>query len=158
MQKGRTATEAVRPFRFSIDLCGRLVFLGLFGAAGGLVLLFEAVHASSRIDQLLFTSKERMAGGADFHSDIALVRRARFEGMAAGADDINFVVSGVNTGLHFSTGILSRFSVYQKYEPPCPLGNTGAGSQGDKNLRLKLTREAAGPQERDSDTGRNRLH
>jgi len=28
----------------------------------------------------------------------------------------------------------------------------------EKNLRLKLTLEAAGPQERDSDTGRNRLH
>src|SRR5690349_21176607 len=96
------------------NLCVRLGLLGLFRAASSLVLLFEAVDASGGVDQLLLPGKEGVAGGTDFHADIALVRRARLEDMAAGADDVDFVVSGVNSSLHFVTGILSRPSVYQK--------------------------------------------
>src|SRR6516162_6802510 len=72
----------------------------LFLASGGFVLLLKPVDPSGRIYQLLSASKERVAGGADFHADIAFVRGARFKGMSAGADDVNFVVCGVNTCLH----------------------------------------------------------
>ena len=72
----------------------------LFLASGGFVLLLEPVDPSGRIYQLLSAGKERVAGGADFHADVAFVRGARFKGMSAGADDVNFVVCGVNTCLH----------------------------------------------------------
>ena len=72
----------------------------LFLASGGFVLPLKPVDPSGRIYQLLSASKERVAGGADFHADIAFVRGARFKGMSAGADDVNFVVCGVNTCLH----------------------------------------------------------
>jgi hypothetical protein len=39
------------------------------------------------------------------------VGRARLEGVPAGADHINFVVSGVNTSLHLLRGFLSGISV-----------------------------------------------
>jgi hypothetical protein len=80
-------------------------------AAFGSVLLLEPVNASGGVNQLLTAREEGMAGRADFHADIALVSRPRFERVAAGANHIKFVVSGVNTSLHCSTGILSRPSV-----------------------------------------------
>jgi hypothetical protein len=96
---------------------GLLFLRTLFGrgnrsvAAFGRVLLFEPVNASGGVNQLLTAREEGMAGRADFHADIALVSRPRFERVAAGANHIKFVVSGVNTSLHCSTGILSRPSV-----------------------------------------------
>src|SRR5581483_8972834 len=79
------------------------------------VLLFEAVHATGRVHQLLTARKERVAGGADFHADIALVGRAGFERVTARADHIDFVVGGVNTNLHLAGGFLSRnFSIASK--------------------------------------------
>jgi len=86
----------------------------LLAGARILVLLLEAVDSTGRVYQLLAAGKERMAGGADFHADIALVRRTRLEDVAAGADDFDFVVSGVNTGLHDVTGIpFEIFSISQ---------------------------------------------
>ncbi len=52
-----------------------------FAAASGLTgvrlreLPAEPLHATGRIDQLLLTGKERVAGRADFQVDVALVRR-----------------------------------------------------------------------------------
>ncbi len=43
------------------------------------VLLLEAVYAAFRIDQLLTPGKERVAAGADFHSDVALMGGAGLE-------------------------------------------------------------------------------
>src|SRR5262249_37052431 len=64
--------------------------------------------------------KERMAGGTDFHADIAFVRRSRLERVPTSADDVYFVIRGMNTSLHWS-GILSgNYSIAkrpQKYEP-----------------------------------------
>jgi len=34
----------------------------------------ETFDAAGRIHQLLFAGEERVAGGADFHADVALVR------------------------------------------------------------------------------------
>jgi hypothetical protein len=48
-----------------------------------------------------------MAVGADFHADIALVSRPRFERVTASADDVDFFVSGVNSGFHDAGKFLS---------------------------------------------------
>jgi hypothetical protein len=92
--------------------------LRLLGGTRCRVLPLELIDAASRVDQLLLASKERMAGRADFHADIALVRRAGLEGVPAGAGDINFVVSGVNTDLHFLTGIPFEISIVPKTQTP----------------------------------------
>jgi hypothetical protein len=52
----------------------------------------------------LTAREERVTGRADFHTNIALVRRPRLEHVAARADHINFIVRGMNTSLHFVTG------------------------------------------------------
>jgi len=61
-----------------------------------------------------------MAGGTDFHADIAFVRRSRLERVPTGANDVHFVIRGVNTSLHWS-GILSgNYSITKrpkKHEP-----------------------------------------
>src|SRR5437867_2780243 len=77
---------------------------GLLGAARNRVLLFEAIDSSGGVHQLLAAREERVARRADFHTHVALMGRARLEGVAAGAGDINFVVSGVNSSLHFAGG------------------------------------------------------
>jgi hypothetical protein len=87
-------------------------------AARSLVLPLEPVNAARGVHQFLAAGEERMAGGADLHADIALVRRAGLEGVAASANDVDFLISGVNTSLHCVRGILSKHPVYQKHEPP----------------------------------------
>ena len=64
----------------------------------------------------------------DFHANIALVRRACFEGVAAGADHIDFVISGVNTSLHFVTGIPFEIFSISEMKTPVTLSNHGGGS------------------------------
>lgn len=98
----------------------------LFLAPGGFVFLLEPVDPSGRIDQLLSAGKERVAGGADFHADVAFVRGSRFKGMSAGADDVNFVVCGVNTCLHDVKGSpFPRNLVYQMKTPVIRNRTTG---------------------------------
>src|SRR5947209_3169397 len=72
-----------------------------------LVLLLKAADAAFRIDQLLTAGEERMATGADFHADVALMRGAGAEGMPTGADDVSFFVSGVNSGFHRGNSIIT---------------------------------------------------
>src|SRR5262249_9806714 len=69
---------------------------GLF-AARTLIFLLKPVDAAGRIDQFLTTREEGMARGADFHANVALVRRPRFEHVAARTDYVDFVISRVNT-------------------------------------------------------------
>ncbi len=57
----------------------------------------EALHAAGRVDQLLLTRKERVAGSADFQHDIALVRRAGLKVVTARALDGDHVVLRVNS-------------------------------------------------------------
>ena len=45
----------------------------------------EALDAAGGVDQLLLAGEERVAGGADFDDDVALVGGARLEVVAAGA-------------------------------------------------------------------------
>src|SRR5208283_5452714 len=82
--------------RDAFSRCG----LCLLVAARSLVLLLEPVNAARGVHQLLAAGEERMAGGTDLHADIALVRRAGLESVAAGANDVDFLISGVNTSLH----------------------------------------------------------
>jgi hypothetical protein len=57
----------------------------------------EALDAACGIDQLLLAGEERVAGGADFEDDIALVRGAGLKVIAAGALDGDGVVLRVNS-------------------------------------------------------------
>lgn len=64
------------------------VALGVFAA--------ETLHATCRIDQFLLASEERMATGADFDVNVALVGRTRLKTSSAGALHADGVVLGVN--------------------------------------------------------------
>jgi hypothetical protein len=57
----------------------------------------EALDAAGRVDQLLLAGEERVAGGADFENDVALVRRAGGKVVAARALDLNLVVLRMNS-------------------------------------------------------------
>ena len=61
--------------------------------------LFEAIHASTCINQLLLASIERMALGADIHFHF-LLRGAGFEGLTAYAANDAFTVLGMDSFLH----------------------------------------------------------
>lgn len=66
-----------------------------FGFGFG-VLAAEALDAARGVDQLLLAGEKRVAVGADFGVDVAFVGGAGGEVVAAGADDANLVVIGVN--------------------------------------------------------------
>jgi serine/threonine protein kinase len=84
-------------------LGGALLFLQIFRFGH---LFHEAVHAAFSVHQLLASSEERMATRANFHADVALVRRAGLERAPAGANDLDLFVGGMNLLFHFCTGIL----------------------------------------------------
>ncbi len=111
-------------------LRGRLDFLG---RARDLVLLFEAVDASGGVHQLLLAGEEGVAGRADFHADIALVRGPGFEAVPAGAGDVHFVICGMNTGLHFLRGPFGNYSIPDTATPV-----DRADPRGLTSLRLSL--------------------
>ena len=67
-----------------------------FGCFGFGVLAAEALDAARGVDQLLLAGEKRVAVGADFGVDVAFVGGAGGEVVAAGADDANLVVIGVN--------------------------------------------------------------
>src|SRR5262245_55053803 len=69
-----------------------------FGAAL-LVPLLEALDAAGRVDELLPTGEERVAVRADLDPEV-LPRRPRLDDVAAGADDLDFVVLGMDALLH----------------------------------------------------------
>src|SRR5208282_3572790 len=65
------------------------------------VLLVEAFDAAGGVNQLLLAGEEGMAVRADFElQDVAFVRGARLEDVAAGAGHGHFVVVGMNAGFH----------------------------------------------------------
>src|SRR5947207_187148 len=64
------------------------------------VLAAEALNPASRIHQLLLARKEWMAGRADFYVDVAAMRGAGGDYVAAGAVNAHFVVCGMNASLH----------------------------------------------------------
>ena len=70
-------------------------------------LLTEAVYASGSVDQLLLAGEEGVTGRADFQHDVAFVGGARLEVGAAGALDVDGVVTGVNSFFGHGAWILS---------------------------------------------------
>jgi len=97
-------------------LCGRLRLVLL--APCSLILLLKSIDAASGINELLAAGKERVAGGADFHADIALMRGARFKRISAGPDNIRLVLGGVNSGFHGNEKDSFRDSQYSKNRNP----------------------------------------
>lgn len=87
-----------------------LHFAGDFSVSNGLFLrlqftclcklFLEAIYAAFGIDQLLASSKERMATGANFNTQVALVGGAGSEAGTARADHFHFFVGGVNPCFH----------------------------------------------------------
>ena len=75
-------------------------FSGISATMASVVNIREAIDATFRVHQFLTTRKERMAVGADFHADVALVRGACFERVPAGAHNIHFFVGGMDSGFH----------------------------------------------------------
>ena len=69
---------------------------GGFAGVGGCYLAAEALDAAGGVDQLLLAGEERVAGRADFDDQVALVRGAGVELIAAGALDVNGFVLRVN--------------------------------------------------------------
>src|ERR1039458_6991485 len=104
--------------------------LGCLCAARGLVLPLKPLDAAGGIDELLLACKKRVTRGADFHTDIALVRGARLERVATGASDVDLVISGVNTDLHGQS--FREYSVYQTDKPPWAGKTHGGGSLRSK--------------------------
>src|SRR5215211_1834802 len=95
----------------------------------------EALHAATRVDQLLLARVERVAVRADLHVDLRLGRAGR-ELVAAGAADVSLDVLGVDVGLH---GFQSRATVW----PGTSIGITmpdlhhrEAGTPGDPAVLL----------------------
>jgi len=112
--------------------------LGLFGVARDLVLPLEAVDTAGGIHQLLLAREERVAGGADFHADVAFVRRLSLERVAAGANHVHRSISGMNSSFHFCGGDpFETFSIAKLETPVAVSGTTGVASLGE-NLRLWL--------------------
>jgi hypothetical protein len=73
------------------------------------VTLIEAIDASCGIDELLFTREERVASRTDFDVQVAFLRRARFETLAARAANGYVVIFGVNSRFH--TDVIIGFVV-----------------------------------------------
>jgi hypothetical protein len=63
------------------------------------VLAAEALYAACRVYQALLAGEERVAVGADFHADLALVRGAGLEIVSAGAMYLDCCVLWVNSWL-----------------------------------------------------------
>src|SRR5689334_1352530 len=82
------------PQRRPIAKLAALLLCGLF------VLAAETLDTAGGVHQLLLAGKKRMAIGADFHVDRALVRGPCNELVAARAVYAYFIVSGMNRCFH----------------------------------------------------------
>ena len=84
-----------------------------------IISLLKSVYTTAGIDQLLLTSKERMALGADFNTDLAL-SGAGLKSVAAGALYYSFIVIGMDPFLHeyhlFFDFILRYFRILSYFD------------------------------------------
>ena len=71
-----------------------------FGSIALGVLAAEALYAAGGVHELLLAGKERVAGGADFHADVALVGGASSKCVTAGAVHADLTVAGMNGCFH----------------------------------------------------------
>src|SRR5438874_1419959 len=97
--KRRQMKKAAEAASFAA-IAGRLRsgLLGLGLLAG--VLLAELLDPAGGVDDLLLARVERVARRADFHVQRLAERRARREGVAAAAGDLDFLVFGMDLGFH----------------------------------------------------------
>ena len=77
-------------------MCGSCVFGRWFLA----VALVKAIDASRCINQFLFTGKKRVAGGANFYVQVALLGGTRLKYLAARAANGYLVILGMNSCFH----------------------------------------------------------
>lgn len=96
--------------------CGGLSGLSMLRLLGGSglacvrlgELAAETLDASGGVDQLLLTGEERVAGGADFENNVALVRGAGLEVSSAGALNGDGLVLRVNSLLRHNDPFAGR--------------------------------------------------
>src|SRR5579883_204964 len=98
-------------------LSDRLFLFGFRRRPDLLIFLLETVHTALGIHQLLPAGKERMAVRADLHADVAFVRRARAERVAAGANHVHFFIGGMNSGFHRGTLSLTHSATKNPVSP-----------------------------------------
>ena len=67
------------------------------------VLAAETLDAAGGVHELLLAGKEGVAGGADFHSDVAFVGGAGDKCVTAGAVHADFAVAGMDGCFHVSS-------------------------------------------------------
>jgi hypothetical protein len=79
----RTARKSVG-VRFSLSY--NWLIVNLFGSAS--ITLVKAVNTSGGVHEFLLAGKKRVAFRADFDMQVFFHRRARFERIAAGADNV----------------------------------------------------------------------
>ena len=77
-------------------------------SGGEAVALAELVHATAAVDDLLLARIERVAAGTDLDLQVLAERRARLEGVAAGAGDRYQRVLRMNVSLHDRSRRASR--------------------------------------------------
>jgi hypothetical protein len=97
-----------RDSQFLVRLSGFLALQPVF--------LLEPLHPSGRIDQFLFTGKERMAPGADFDRNL-LLDGFGADFIAAGAFDDRIDVLGMNVLFHLflrKKAVSHQFSAINK--------------------------------------------
>ena len=61
----------------------------------------KSVNATRSVDELLFASEERVASGANFHMQVTLPSGTGLKSFAAGANDVDLSVFGVNSRFHY---------------------------------------------------------
>jgi len=71
------------------------------------ILAAEALDASGGVDQLLFAGEKRVAVGADFQMNIALMRGSGGKRVPAGTHDADFVVCGMDFFFHLGSSFES---------------------------------------------------
>ncbi len=64
------------------------------------ILTSEAINATTRVEDLLFTGVKRVTFGTNVDHHILAVCRARGEGIATAALDVNFLIIRVNVRFH----------------------------------------------------------
>ena len=91
-------------------LLGRLGGLGGLGFAGIALGVFaaEALDAAGGIHELLLAGKERMAGGANFYADVALMGGTGYKGIAASAMHADFTIVRMSRCFHIRSLILNQ--------------------------------------------------
>src|SRR6267378_1846928 len=84
---------------------GNLLLGGCFGFSRVAlsVLAPETLDAAGGIHELLLAGKERMASGADFHTDVALMGGAGDKRVTTGAMNSDLVVAGMDGCFHVSS-------------------------------------------------------